>query len=45
MQEFFGKVKTLDKSFKPKYMTLVLEKVYNAAVAELLNKRMTDPFV
>lgn len=38
LQEFFGKVKTLNSTFKPKYLAKVIEKIYNAAQIEILTK-------
>lgn len=45
MNDFFGYVKKLNPSFKPKYVSRVIEKVYNAAVYEIVNNRMKDRFV
>jgi len=45
LNEFLGKVKILNNTFKPKYLSKVIEKLYYAAEVEILSNRMTDDFI
>lgn len=45
LREFFGSVKSLNNSLKPKYVSRVIEKLYNAVIYEVLKRRMNDPFI
>ena len=43
--EYLNHVKRLNPTFKPKYGSRVIEKLYNAALYELMNRRVNDKFV
>lgn len=45
LNDFVIHVKSLNPSFRPKYGSRVLEKLYNAALFDLVNHRMNDNFV
>jgi hypothetical protein len=45
LNDYLPHVKSLNPTFKPKYGSRILEKLYNAALYEILNRRMQDPFI
>lgn len=45
IDSFIPEIKMLHPTFKPKYVSRIIEKVYNAALFELINSRAKDDFI
>ena len=51
LDDYFSLVKKLRPSFKPKYVSLIIQQVYDAAVKRIMKEKVTtfkgseDPFV
>ena len=45
MEEYISEIKKMNPTFKPKYVSRLIEKIYRAAVYEMINNRFADGFI